>query len=170
MNLYVLVADSHVVRLLRYEPQGALVELVVSCNSDARLHERELLADRSGRVINSAAGIHQAYAPSVDPAAASMRRWLRQVLREELRSIIRGPRNGVLLVATGRVLSQLRAEFAHSGFPPILGELPRNVARRSVAELQRRLLPAMQESVRGLRWRALRSPKRWRSRVATLPA
>lgn len=55
--------DSHVVRVLRYEPKGALEELAVACNSDARMHERELAADRSGRVINSAAGIHQAYAP-----------------------------------------------------------------------------------------------------------
>jgi hypothetical protein len=144
--------------------------MVVSCNSEARLHERELVADRRGRMINSAAGIHQAYAPAVDPAESSLRRWLRQVVRDELRSLISGPRNGVFLVATGRVLSQLRAELAHGGLPPILGELPRNFGRRSVAELQRRLLPAMQESVRELRWRALRSPKRWRARVATLPA
>jgi protein required for attachment to host cells len=170
MNLYVLVADRHVVRVLRYQPQGALEELVVSCNSDARLREQELLADRSGRVSNGAAGIHQGYAPTTDIAENSLRRWLRQLARGELRSILSGARNGVFLVASGHVLSQLRAELAHRGFPPLLGELPRNFARRSVAELQRRLLPAMQESVRELRWRAVRSPKRHRARLTTLLA
>jgi hypothetical protein len=90
MNLYVLVADSHVVRVLRYEPKGALEELVVACNSDARLHDRDLAADRSGRVINGAAGIHQTYAPAVNAAEYSLRRWLRALARGELRSIVSG--------------------------------------------------------------------------------
>lgn len=169
MTFHILVADRHVLRVLRYQPrERVLEELATYLNADARLNRRDLLADREGRVVNGPAGIRQAYAPPADAGEHSMQRWLRGVCRAELPAVCGSLAGGVVLVAQARLLAQLRAQLGRKERAPILAELPRNLARLPVPVLHKRLEPILRAALQAWRERALRRPARRRIHPAAL--
>jgi protein required for attachment to host cells len=160
MILYALVADSHVLRVLRHDPDArALDELVTYYNAAARLHERELGSDRPGRVVNGPAGIRQSYTSPSRAGESSLRRWLRELTRRELLSVC-GRGDGLVLVSNAHVLSQLRAGVSTPQYPPILAELPRNLVRQDLTELRKRLAPALRDAAQAQRFGVRRRPGR----------
>ena len=61
---HVIVADAKTVRVFESEAENrGLGELAVFHNPDAKAHERDLVADRPGRIASSANKARQAYAP-----------------------------------------------------------------------------------------------------------
>lgn len=161
MVLHIVVADSHVVRLLRCElGAGDLEEVLTFYNSEARLAERELVSDRAGRVMNRPAGVHQAYTPRLTAAQRSLGRWLTHLMRRELRHVIdRYHSDGLVLVATARVLSRLRAGLVSKEYPPVVGHLTRNLVQCSVDDLKKRLQPRLAAALAVLRTRSIVRPK-----------
>jgi protein required for attachment to host cells len=147
--MHILVADARTVRVFQSSaPPRSFSELAVFRNSAAGRHERDLVSDRPGRVINGAAGRRQTYEPRTRARQHSTRMWFKQIgpsIRELLAS---QNTEGVLLVAAPRVLVELRKCLPSPIGWRILGELPVDVVRQTLATLRVRLQPALRDATR----------------------
>jgi protein required for attachment to host cells len=120
-------------------------------NPDAGRHERDLVSDRPGRVINGASRGHQAYEPKVSAKEHSMQVWLKQI-GPSIRELIDSRQgNGVVLVAAPRMLASLRKSLPASIRQRVAGEMPLDLTKSSVASLKKRLGPAMAAAERKVR-------------------
>jgi protein required for attachment to host cells len=152
--IHIVVADARTLRVFAgsISPR-TFEEVTVFRNVAAGRHERDLVSDRPGRVINGAAGVHQAYSPRTSAKEHSQQMWLRSIgqpLRELLDA--RGGA-GLLLVAGPRTLSQLRKCLPQSILQTVVAEVPLDVARQSSSELRTRL----QGAIRAATLRTLRT-------------
>lgn len=143
--IHALVADTRSIRVFEASGRAAAAptEVAVLRNFDAGRHERDLVSDRPGRVINGASGRHQAFEPKASAMEHAMQVWLKQVgpaIRELIES-----RHGdaVVLVASPRMLPSLRRSLPASIRKRVAGEVPLDLAKASLADLKRRLRPAM---------------------------
>lgn len=172
---HVLIADGMTVRVYETNPTAdALHELAVFHNRVAHQHERDLVTSRPGRVVNRAAGIRQSYDPKVTAKQYQTQRWLKLV-GVQLQLLLASQRSdAVILVASPRLLAELRRHLParvraliHAEFARDLVHLPQNV-------LAQRLQPTVRAAARS----ALRSQpvyrrlpaRRGRSRMSTSPA
>lgn len=146
--IHALVADRRSIRVFEASRAGAPWEVAVLRNPDAGPHERDLVSDRPGRVINSASGGHQAYAPKVSARDHALQVWLKQV-GPSIRALIDSRQgDGVVLVAAPRMLAALRTSLPASVRKRVAQELPLDLAKSRVADLKKRLRPAMTAAAR----------------------
>ena len=161
--MHILVADARTVRVFQSSAAPrSFSEIAVFRNSAAGRHERDLVTDRPGRVINRAAGRRQAYEPRTRARQHSMQIWLKQAgpsIRELLES---HDTEGLLLVAAPRVLAELRKCLPSQVSGRVIGELPVDLARQGPAALRVRLQPALRDAAR----RALRAEPVYRAATA----
>ena len=147
--IHALVADTRSIRIFEAATRTtAPWEVAVLRNAAAGSHERDLISDRPGRVINSASGRHQAYERKASAKQHAMQVWLRQIgpsLRELMEA--RGS-DGVVLVASPRLLGDLRKSLPPSIRKLVAGEMPLDLTNASVADLKKRLRPAMAAATR----------------------
>jgi protein required for attachment to host cells len=150
--IHALVADTRSIRVFEAsERAGALWEVAVLRNPDAGRHERDLISDRPGRVINSASGGHQAYDPKVSAREHAMQVWLKQI-GPSIRELIESRQgDGVVLVAAPRMLASLRKSLPAGIRKRVAGEMPLDLTKSSVASLKKRLGPAMAAAARKAR-------------------
>jgi protein required for attachment to host cells len=143
---HVIVADAKTVRVFESEAENrGLGELAVFHNPDAKAHERDLVADRPGRIASSANKARQAYAPKASARQYALERWLK-LIGAQLRSLLAARRSeGVALVAAPRLLAQLRDALPArvSDLPRV--ELSRDLAKQPLASLERRTQPTLRE-------------------------
>jgi protein required for attachment to host cells len=147
--IHILVADMRTVRVFQASASPrSFSEVAVFRNSAAGQHERDLLADRPGRVINAAARRHQAYEPKTSARQHSMHMWLRQI-GPTMRDLLESRKaEGLVLVAAPRLLAELRKCLPSQLRRQVRGELPLDLARQSPAALRARLQPALREVTR----------------------
>jgi protein required for attachment to host cells len=147
--IHVLVADSRTIRVFEAGPQGdRLDELVAFRNPLAGRHERDLEADRPGRVIGGTSGVHHSYEPSVGAREHARRRWLRS-LGPSLQAFLAARGNtGLVLVAAPRTLAQLHVNLPASVRNRIKAELSRDLGGQPHDVLIKRLQPTLREAVR----------------------
>ena len=150
--IHALVADARSIRVFEASQAAAApAEVAVLRNPDAGRHERDLVSDRPGRVINRAAGRHQAYEPKSSPMQHAMQVWLKEI-GPSLRELIDSRHgDGVVLVAAPRMLANLRKSLPPTVRKRVKGEIGLDLARASVASLKKRLAPAMAAAARRVR-------------------
>jgi protein required for attachment to host cells len=142
--IHAIVADARTVRVFEASPRGrALVEVAVFRNQAAGHHERDLVSDRPGRVVNSASGAHQAYEPKVRASQHSMQSWLRAI-GPALKEFLETRHNeSLVLVAAPRMLAQLRKALPVAVSKRVTSEVRLDLAQHPLGELKKRLLPAL---------------------------
>jgi protein required for attachment to host cells len=150
--IHALVADARSIRVFEASGRsGAPAEVAVLRNPDAGPHERDLVSDRPGRVINRASGAHQAYEPRVSAKQHALQTWLKHI-GPSLRELIDSRRSDALvLVASPRMLANLRSTLPASVRKLVTRELPLDLTHASAADLNRRLRPAMAAATRKAR-------------------
>lgn len=141
--IHAIVADARTVRVFEGSPPGrALAEVAVFRNRAAH-HERDLVSDRPGRVINRASGAHQAYEPKVRASQHAMQSWLRTI-GPSLRALLEARGNeSVVLVASPRMLAQMRKALPAAVSKRVTGELRLDLAHQPLGALKKRLQPAL---------------------------
>lgn len=171
---HVLIVDGMTVRVYETTPTGnTLHEFAAFHNPVAHQHERELVTSRPGRVVNRAAGFRQSFDPKVTAKEYQTQRWLKLV-GVQLQLLLANRRSdAVILVASPRILAELRRHLPakvraliHAEFARDLVHLPQNV-------LAQRLQPTVRAAAR----RALRSQpvsrpslaRRSRPRISAAP-
>lgn len=142
--IHAIVADSRTVRVFEGSPPGrALAEVAVFRNRAGGHHERDLVSDRPGRVVNSASGARQAYEPKVRASQHVMQNWLRSI-GPSLKALLEARSNeSVVLVASPRMLAQLRKALPAAVSKRVRGELRLDLAQQPLGELKKRLQPAL---------------------------
>lgn len=145
--IHALVADTRSIRVFEASDRAsAPSEVAVLRNPVAGRHERDLVSDRPGRIINSACGVHQAYEPKRSAAEHAMQVWLKQVA-PSIRELVQSRRtDGLVLVASPRILAHLRRSLPASVRKLVAGEIRLDLAHASAADLKRRLRPAIAEA------------------------
>jgi protein required for attachment to host cells len=151
---HVLIAGNETVRVYETSPTGgALHELAVFHNQVAHQHERDLVASRPGRVVNRAAGIRQAYDPKVTEKQHQTQRWLKLVGVQLQLLLARARSDALILVASPRMLAELRRHLPVRVRALIHAELARDLAHLPKNMLAQRLQPTLRAAARS----ALRS-------------
>jgi protein required for attachment to host cells len=147
--IHALVADTRSIRVFEaFGRAAAPAEVAVLRNPDAGRHERDLVSDRPGRVINSASGGHQAYERRTSAKQRAMQVWLKQI-GPSLRELIESRHSeGLVLVASPRMLANLRRGLPASIRKLVAGEMPLDLSHASTIDLKRRLRPAMAAATR----------------------
>jgi protein required for attachment to host cells len=150
--IHALVADQRSIRVFETADRaGAPREVAVLRNPDAGRHERDLRSDRPGRVINSASRRHQAYQPKTDAMQHAMHVWLKQIGPSLCELIEARHGEAVVLVAAPRMLANLRRSLPADLRRRVAGEMPLDLAHSSVADLKKRLGPALVAAARKVR-------------------
>lgn len=149
--IHALVADTRSIRVFEVSDRAAPWEVAVLRNPAAGRHERDLVSDRPGRVINGASGGHQAYEPKASAMQHATQVWLKQV-GPSIRELIESRHgDGVVLVAAPRMLVNLRRSLPASIRKRVAGEMRLDLAHQSVANLKKRLGPVMAAAERRVR-------------------
>jgi len=147
--IHALVADTRSIRVFEASNLAAApAEVAVLRNPDAGRHERDLVSDRPGRVINRAAGRHQAYEPKSSPMQHAMQVWLKQVGPSLFELIDSRQSDAVVLVAAPRMLANLRKSLPATLRKRVKGEMQVDLTHASAASLKKRLGPAMAAAAR----------------------
>lgn len=138
--LHILIADRRTVRVLENAGPGpALTEIAIFRNAAAGRHERDLVSDRPGRVMNVAAGTRQSYEPRTSARLHAMQVWLRE-LRPSLRELLRSHNNErLLLVASPRMLAELQRQLPPDIRNRVAGTVPLDLVRTPLCVLRGRL-------------------------------
>lgn len=142
--IHAIVADARTVRVFEGAPPGGvLAEVAVFRNQAGGHHERDLVSDRPGRVVNSASGAHQAYEPKVRASQHVMQSWLRAI-GPSLKDLLEVRSNeSLVLVASPRMLAQLRKALPVAVRKRVTGEVRLDLARQPLGEVKKRLQPAL---------------------------
>lgn len=143
--IHAIVADARTVRVFEGSPpRRAVAEVAVFRNQAGGHHERDLVSDRPGRVVNSASGAHQAYEPKVRASQHVMQNWLRSI-GPSLGALLEARSNeSVVLVASPRMLTQLRRALPAAVSKRVTAELRLDLAQQPLGALKKRLQPALQ--------------------------
>lgn len=148
----VLVADYSRACLFETPSYGSsLVQLAALVNPDARLPERELGSDAPGRVYNRSSGVHQAYERRHFRDNA-LRRFAGEIGKFLETSLHSGECEGIVLVAAPRFLSELRRALPQTVRNKLLGQIPKDLAKRPMSLISKQLRNAREN--RGLALRA----------------
>jgi protein required for attachment to host cells len=156
--LHLVIIDSKVARILALDFHGTLMEVDELRNASAVAHESDLVSDRPGRVINGASGSHVALASKQSPRATSLQRWLNGVATHLRMFSASSSSEGLVLVASPRLLASLRRALSAEVGRRVLLEIPRDLAKHPLPALQRRLVPTLRSAVK----RARHSPLLYR--------
>jgi protein required for attachment to host cells len=107
--LHVVLLDNRRLRILRRDPDDALIEMYAVEDPEAVAHERDLRADRPGRTVNAASGSRVALQPKHSARSISLQRWLKTVGMKLSAFLAEGQSDGLVLVASARLLGLLKA-------------------------------------------------------------
>jgi protein required for attachment to host cells len=149
--LHLIVADSKVARILGVDFDGALIEMTQLVNESAVAHERDLVTDRPGRMIAPGSGARVSLAPKTSARATSLQRWLKSVAAQLRAFVASSSSEGLVLVASPRLLALLRSVLPAEVKKQVLLEIPRDLAKQSLTSIQKRLTPTLRAAVKRAR-------------------
>jgi protein required for attachment to host cells len=140
--IYIALIDSRRLRILREDPDGVLIEQQTTEDREAVAHERDLRADRAGRVVNAAAGARVALTPKTSSRSIALQRWLKSI-GMQLLELIGSANDGIVLVASARLLGLLRVNLPVEVRRAVLAEVPRDLVKQGAVALEARLRPTL---------------------------
>jgi protein required for attachment to host cells len=145
-----IVADSRRLRIFAAAAGKAPVEIAAFVNVDAGKHERDLVSDRPGRVINSASGGHQSYQPKVSASEHALRMWLKSVATSVSQVLEERAPAPIVLLAAPRLLPRVLRNLPQAIQRRVCEKVPVDVARQPAAMLTPRIDSAMRAAARHL--------------------
>lgn len=154
--IHVAIVDARRLRILEQDPDGALIETESLEDRAAFSHERDYVADRPGRMIKAVSGSHVALAPRHTAQSIALQRWLKLVGRQ-LRDVLEAGRcEGIVLVASSRLMGLLRVCLPPDVRRGVILEVKRDLAKQAPLTLEKRLRPALLEARDRLRFHSPR--------------
>lgn len=138
---WVLAADTSRARVFTADtPKGALVEMFDLVNPEARLHERDLTSDLSGRAKNSATGMSSSYGVDEKHKPTVVHRFARQIAERLEHDRAVGEFEKLYIVAERSFLGELRRVLDDNTVAILVGTINKNLTRNSLADI-RAVLP-----------------------------
>lgn len=135
--IWVLVADTTRARVFSTNKRnGRLVEQFDLVNPEARLHERELTSDLSGRSANSATGMSSSYGRDEKHKPESVRQFARRIAGRLERDRSLGRFDKLYIVAEPSFLGELRKALDGDTMAICAGTVDKNLTRGSVEQVR----------------------------------
>ena len=144
--LHIVLADTRSLRILGLTAEGALIEVTAIADAEAAAHERDLGTDRPGRVVNAAAGSRVSLSARHTARAVALQRWLKTIGRQLHDLVSVGQCDGIVLVASSRLLGLLRIALPGEVRRMTLVEVPRDLVKQKARVLEERLRPALMQA------------------------
>ena len=174
--IHVLVADQKRLRVFESGVNAAVLnELAVFQNRGAMLHERDLISDRPGRVMNGSANIRHAYEPKTSAKQMTLERWMRAIGEPLQDLLVSHNCKAVVLVATPRLLAELRNRLPAAVRALIRAQLPRDLVKLPANQLKKRVRDSIAEAMREIpqmkpvhRWIASKAKRQSRAAALSL--
>lgn len=141
--IHAIVADTRRLRVFEAVDNRAPEEVAVFVNPAGGRHERDLVSDRPGRVINSASGVRQPLASHMSAREHSLQVWLKGVGQPLAELLDERASTGILLFASPRLLPMLRRCLPPSLRGRVRSEMTLDLAHQSSGVLRKRIEPAL---------------------------
>lgn len=136
-RIWVLAADTTRARVFATDKRnGKLVEQFDMVNPEARLQESEFITDQSGRTANSATGMSHTYGTGEKHKPRALEAFARDVARRLEESRANGKFGRLYVVADPTFLGMLRNAMSGATAKLVAGEVDKNLARGSVAQVR----------------------------------
>lgn len=140
-RIWVLAGDTTRARVFATDRRnGELEELFDLVNPEARLHERDLTSDLPGSTANSATGMRHGYGAEESKKPEAAARFAREISARLEKARVSGEWEKLYIVADPRFLGELRKSLDPDTAQRVAGEVDKNLARGSIADV-RRVLP-----------------------------
>lgn len=141
--IHAIVADTRRVRVFEGVSDRAPIELAVFANPAGGKHERDLVSDRAGRVINSASGAHQALQGHTSAKEHALQAWLKEI-GEPVRELLEARAStAIVLFAAPRLLPMLKRCLPSSLLRLVHEEVTLDLAHEPSGALRKRIEPTM---------------------------
>ncbi len=148
--IHAIVADTRRLRVFEAVTDRVPFELAVFANPAGGKHERELVSDRPGRVINPASGARQALQNHMPAGEHALQVWLKGV-GPSLAELLAGRAStAVLLFASPRLLPTLRRCLPASLRRLVHAEVTLDLANQPSGTLRKRIEPALRLAMKQL--------------------
>lgn len=132
-----MAADTTRARVFAAETRGGtLVEQFDLVNPDARLHERDLTSDLSGRSTSTATGRSSSYGVEEKHKPAAVRRFAHQIAERLEHDRARGEFGKLYIVAERSFLGELRRALDDNTTAILADVVSSNLTRRSPADIR----------------------------------
>jgi protein required for attachment to host cells len=145
----ILVADANKGRWFTVEtPAGELIELETFAHPEARLHEREMVAnnielttDKPGRKGDHGNGAHgrSEMGESTDPKEAEIGKFAKELAQMMDKERARGNLERLYMVAPPAFLGKLRKEMSHELKKTVVDEVSKEFSSLKAADLRKEL-------------------------------
>lgn len=136
-SIWVVAADTTRARVFSAETRNSsLVEQFDLVNPEARLHERDLTSDLSGRAANSATGRSSSYGGDEKHKPESVRQFARLLADRLEHERARGTFKRLHIVAEPSFLGELRQALNDNTAAVVAGSVNKNLTRVSVDEIR----------------------------------
>jgi len=140
-KIWVLAGDTSCARVFATDRRnGDLEEQFDLVNPEARLHERELTSDLPGRTANSATRTRHGYGGEDTKKHHATTRFAREISERLEKARIQGKWEKLYIVADPSFLGELRKCLDPDTAQRVTGEVDKNLARGTAADV-RRVLP-----------------------------
>jgi protein required for attachment to host cells len=137
MTIRILVADTTRARVFTADtPKGALVEMFDLVNPEARLHERDLTSDLSGRAQSSATGMSSSYGIEEKHKPEAVRRFARQIAERLEQDRGLGEFDKLYIVAERAFLGDLRRVLDDNTTAVLAGTVNKNLTRNPLPDIR----------------------------------
>lgn len=148
--IHAIVADTRRLRVFEAMDNRAPVEVAVFANPAGGRHERDLVSDRPGRVINTASRAHQSFANHTSAVEHALQVWLREVGQPLAELLDERGSTAILLFASPRLLPMLRRCLPASLRDRVRAEMTLDLAHQPSGALRKRIEPALRTAAKQL--------------------
>lgn len=136
---WVLVAENSRARLFDWQSQDVLHEISDLSHPESRLHERDLVSDKPGRIFDGAGeGRHARQAPTSAKHHESQT-FAKEIVAMLEQSRCRNEFEHLVIMAAPQFLGQLREEMPPSLQKTVLHEIDKNLAQHPVEDIRKHL-------------------------------
>ncbi|MHB1104075.1 MAG: host attachment protein [Devosia sp.] len=133
---WVLIADGAQARVLEYSgPSKGLVQVEGLKFQDAHMKNREIMADRPGRVYSSAGHGRSAMEPRTDPVDYRESEFLRSVAELLNQKCLEGAFRKLVIAAAPQALGDLRRFLTPATMEKVTAEIPKDLTTVPILQL-----------------------------------
>lgn len=137
MTIWVLVADTTRARAFAAETRkGNLVEMFDLVNPEARLHERDLTSDLSGRAKSSTTGMSSSYGVEEKHKPTIVRRFAHTIAERLEHHRALGGFDKLYIAAERSFLGELRRVLNDNTAAILAGTVNKNLTRNPLADIR----------------------------------
>lgn len=132
---WLLVANSSLARIFKFEKRNELKELKVFEHPESRLHNRDLVSDRPGRDFESMGTVRHALEPKTSPKQVEFIQFAKQLADYLEQACKQGEFETLYIVASPSLLGLLRQSFHPNTIKTIKGEENKDITQIKTSEI-----------------------------------